>query len=258
MSDLPELWRFRELLWTLLARDLTVRYRQTLLGVAWVVVRPLAGMAVFTVVFGRLAGLPSEGYPYPLFVLSALIPWTFFSSAVSAAGNSLTGSAGLIGKIHFPRIILPAASVCNALVDLLVTSIFLLCLLPLFGVPFGPGLALFPLALVPLLLLAFGLGTLSSALVVSYRDFGGLMAFLLQLWMYLTPVVYPASLVPPGWRRLLSLNPVAAQVDAFRAVFLGKPFDWASLAISTAVSAAIFLGGVAYFHRVERRFADVI
>lgn len=256
--DFGEIWRFRELLFTLVARDITVRYRQTLLGAAWVLVRPLLGVAIFTVVFGRLVKVPSDGYPYPVFVLAALVPWSFFASAVAACGNSLVGSAGLVSKVYFPRLIVPLASVGSALVDLLVSTAFLALLLPAFGIPPTARLALFPLLLVPSILLALGVGTFFSALIVSYRDFGGLMGFLLQLWMYVTPVVYPASLVPADWRWLLSFNPVAAQVEGFRSAFLGKPFDLPALAVSAAVSAFLFLASGLYFSRVERRFADVI
>lgn len=256
--DFREIWRFRELLLTLVSRDVTVRYRQTLLGMAWVVIRPLLGVAIFTVVFGRLARIPSDGYPYPLFVLAALIPWNFFSSGVSASGNSLVGSAGMIGKVYFPRLVLPLASIGGPTVDLAVSSLFLLLLLPAFAVPLGPNLLAFPLLFVSLLLFSLGVGTLFSVLIVSYRDFGGLMAFLLQVWMYATPVVYSSTLVPPAWRPILLLNPLAALVEGFRSVFLGKPFDWAAIGVSSAVSLALFVAAAMLFSRAERRFADVI
>jgi lipopolysaccharide transport system permease protein len=258
LPDFREVWKFRELLATLVARDVTIRYRQTLLGVAWVVLRPLLGVAIFTVVFGKLARIPSDGYPYPVFVLAGLVPWNFFASAATAAGNSLVGSAGLIGKIYFPRLVLPLASVGGAVVDFAVSAAFLLLLLPVYGVPFGPNLLALPLAFLPLLAFSLAVGTLFSILIVSYRDFGGLMAFLFQVWMYATPIVYSSTLVPPAWRPLLLANPLAAQVEAFRSVFLGKPFDLPSLAVSSAVSFALFLAALACFSRSERRFADVI
>ncbi|HEY5995928.1 MAG TPA: ABC transporter permease [Candidatus Deferrimicrobiaceae bacterium] len=258
MPDFGEVWRYRELLWTLVARDITVRYRQTLLGVAWVVIRPLLGVAIFTVVFGKLARIPSDGYPYPLFVLAALIPWTFFSSTASACGNSLIGSAGLIGKVYFPRLVLPLASAGGPTVDLAVSSLFLVLLLPFFGARPGPGLLALPLLVACLFLFSLGVGTLFSVLIVSYRDFGGLMAFMLQVWMYATPVVYSSTLVPPAWRPLLLLNPLSALVEGFRSAFLGKPFEPGPLAVSASVSVLLFLAAAAVFSKAERRFADVI
>jgi lipopolysaccharide transport system permease protein len=223
-----------------------------------VILRPLLGMAVFTLIFGVLVKIPSDGSPYAVFVFSALLPWNFFAGAVGAAGNSLVGSSGLISKVYFPRLIIPAASVGSGIVDLAVSSLFLLILLPLFGVAWSAGLLAVPLLALAVLFLALGVGTLFSALIVAYRDFAAVMAFLLQFWMFATPVVYPSSLVPEAWRWVLHLNPMAALVEGFRAAFLGKPFDGVGLSVSVALALAVFLAGVAYFERVEGRFADVI
>jgi lipopolysaccharide transport system permease protein len=256
--DLREIWNYRELLWILAARDIKVRYRQTALGVAWVILRPVLSVAIFTAVFGYLAKIPSEGYPYPVFVLAALVPWTFFSAAVAASGNSVMGSTGLIGKIYFPRLIIPMASIGSTIVDFAFSSVFLLVLLPLFGIAWTPSLLWIPALLLMVLCLALGVGTLFSALIVRYRDFVGLMGYLLQVWMYATPVVYPASLVPERWRWVLFLNPMAGLTEGFRAAFLGKPLEPVPVALSCVSAAAILAAGAAYFAKMERRFADII
>jgi len=256
--DPGEIWNYRELLWILTARDIKVRYKQTALGVLWVILRPVLSVAIFTVVFGYLVKVPSDGYPYPVFVLAGLIPWTLFSSAVAASGNSLVGSAGLISKIYFPRLIIPAASIGSALVDFAFSAAFLLAIMPLFGVPWSPSLLWLPVLLLLVFFLALGVGALFSALIVSYRDFVGLMGYLLQVWMYATPIVYPASLFPERWRWVLYLNPMAGLTEGFRAAFLGKPMEPGPLALSSIMVIAAMGIGVAYFGKTERRFADVI
>ncbi|MBM2827685.1 MAG: Transport permease protein [Actinobacteria bacterium] len=258
MLDLGELWRYRELLGVLVRRDLKVRYKQTVIGVAWVILRPLASMAIFTLVFGMLVRVPSDGYPYALFVFSALLPWTYFSGAVLLSGNSLVSSSGLVGKVSFPRLIIPVAAVAGGLVDLCISVAVLLAILPVFGVGWTMNLLAVPILALGIIMAALGVGTLFSALTVAYRDFGHLAGFALQIWMYLTPVVYPESLIPERWRFLLLANPMAALVEGFRAAFLGKPFDFGAIAVSLALSAAVFAAGVAYFGKVERRFADII
>ncbi len=253
-----EFWAYRELLWVLVLRDLKVRYKQTALGVLWVIIRPLATMVLFTLIFGKLARIPSDGYPYAAFVLAALIPWTFFANAVGASGNSLVGSAGLINKIYFPRLIIPVAAVGSGLVDLAISVAFLLAVMPLFGVAWSPNLLAAPILLVAVLLIAIGVGSLFSALTAAYRDFGSILGYVLQVWMYATPVIYPSSLIPEGWRWVLHANPMAALIEGFRSAFLGKPFDLPALGVSFAMAAAIFVAGVAYFEKIERRFADII
>lgn len=258
MLDARELWSYRELLWVLVLRDIKVRYKQTVLGVLWVVMRPLASMVLFTLVFGKLARIPSDGHPYAVFVFAALVPWTFFSGAVAASGNSLVGHAGLIKKVYFPRLIIPIAAMGSGLVDLAVSTLFLLAIMPLFGVGVSANLLAFPVLLAAVVLLALGVGTLFSALTAAYRDFGSILAFVLQIWMYATPVIYPASLVPGAWRWVLHLNPMAALIEGFRSAFFGKPFDLPALGVSCAAAAAVFVAGVAYFEKIERRFADII
>ncbi len=256
--DVGELWAYRELLREFVLRDIKVRYKQTLLGVVWVILRPLASMVLFTLIFGKLARIPSDGYPYAIFVFAALVPWTFFAGAVGASGNSLVGSAGLIGKIYFPRLLVPVAAVAGGLVDFAVSAAFLLAVMPLFGVAFTPNLLAVPVLLVGILLVAVGVGTLFSALTAVYRDFASVLGFVLQIWMYATPVIYPASLVPADWRWVLRLNPMAALIEGFRSAFLGRPFDLPAIGVAFALAAAIFAVGVACFGKIERRFADII
>ncbi len=258
LLDWRALWAYRELLWVLGTRDVKVRYKQSVLGAAWAVIRPLSAMAVFSIIFGHLAKMPSDGLPYPVFVFTALLPWTFFSSTVSASAQSLVGSSHLISKVYFPRLIIPLASIGAALVDLLVSLAILLVMMALYGVAWSPRLLAAPLIVLAVAVAALGVGTLLSALTVSYRDFTHITPFLLQLWMYATPIVFPLSLVPEKWRWLMALNPMTGLVEAFRSAFLGRPFDIPSIALSVAVSLAMLVAGVLYFERAERRFADVI
>lgn len=258
MLNWRELWAYRELLWVLTARDIKVRYKQSVLGAAWAVIRPFTTMVIFSVVFGRLAGMPSEGYPYPVFVYAALLPWTFFSTAIATSGQSLVGSAHLINKVYFPRLIIPLASAGAAMVDLLVSTGILLLMMAWYGVGWSWNLLAAPLLLLAVVFTALGVGTLLSALTVAYRDFNHITPFLVQIWMYVTPVVFPVSLVPAKWQWLLYLNPMTGLVEGFRSAFLAKPFDVTGLAVSFAVAVVFFVVGIAYFERVERRFADII
>lgn len=258
MLDWRELWAYRELLWVLTTRDIRVRYKQSVLGAGWAIIRPFTAMVIFSVVFGQLAKLPSDGYPYPVFVYAALLPWTFFSSAISSSGQSMVGSSSLISKVYFPRLIIPLASVGAGLVDLFISSGILMLMMLWYGVGWSWNLLAAPLLLLAVVFSALGIGTLLSALTVSYRDFTHITPFLLQIWMYITPVVFPVSLVPPQWQWLLYLNPMTGLVEGFRAAFLGKPFDLTGLLVSFAVAVMTFAVGVAYFERVERRFADII
>lgn len=258
MLDWRELWAYRELLWVLTARDVKVRYKQTVLGAAWAVIRPFTTMVIFSIVFGQLAKMPSEGYPYPIFVYAALLPWTFFSTAIAASAQSLVGSAHLVSKVYFPRLIIPLASAGSGLVDLLISTAILFLMMLWYGVPWSWQLVAVPLLLLAVVFAALGVGTLLCALTVAYRDFTHITPFLIQIWMYVTPVVFPISLVPPRWQWLLYLNPMTGLVEGFRAAFLGKPFDATGLLISFAVALALFVLGVAYFERAERRFADII
>lgn len=258
MLDWRELWAYRELLWVLTARDVKVRYKQTVLGAAWAVIRPFTTMVIFSVVFGQLAKMPSEGYPYPVFVYAALLPWTFFSTAIAASAQSLVGSAHLVSKVYFPRLIIPLASAGSGLVDLLISTAILFLMMLWYGVPWSWHLLAAPLLLLAVVFAALGIGTLLCALTVAYRDFTHITPFLIQIWMYVTPVVFPVSLVPARWQWLLYLNPMTGLVEGFRAAFLGKPFDIVGLLVSFMVASGLFALGVAYFERAERRFADII
>lgn len=258
MLNLRELWAYRELVWVLTLRDVRVRYKQTVLGAGWAVIRPVMAMAIFTVVFGRLAQMPSEGIPYPVFVYSGLLPWTFFAAAVSASANSLVGSQQLVSKVYFPRLIIPLSSVGSGLVDLLIATVVLLVLMLFYGVPLSKTLLLTPVLFLSVTMAALGVGTLLSALNVAYRDFRHIEPFLVQIWMYVSPVIYPVTLIPEKWRWLIYLNPMSGLIEAFRAVFLQKPVDFVGLGISCGVGLAIFVFGIAYFERVERRFADIV
>lgn len=258
MLDWRELWAYRELLWVLTMRDIKVRYKQTVLGAAWAIIRPVLTMLIFSVVFGQLAKMPSDGFPYPVFVYAGLLPWTFFAASIGASGQSLVGSAHLVSKVYFPRLIIPLSSVGAGLVDLLISTAILLLMMLWYGVGWSVNLLAAPLLLLAVVFTALGVGTLLSALTVAYRDFTHVTPFLVQIWMYVTPVVFPVSLVPERWQWLMYLNPMTGLVEGFRSAFLGKPFDLTGLGISFAIAAAFFIIGVAYFEKVERRFADII
>jgi len=258
MLDWRELWAYRELLWVLTARDIKVRYKQTVLGAGWAILRPFLTMVIFSVVFGQLAKMPSDGYPYPVFVYAALLPWTFFSNAINASAQSLVGSAHLVSKVYFPRLIIPLASAGAGLLDLIISTGILLLMMLWYGVGWSWNLAAAPLLLMAVVFAALGVGTLLSALTVAYRDFTHINPFLVQVWMYVTPVIFPVSLVPERWQWVLYLNPMTGLVEGFRSAFLGKPFDVVGLGVSFLVAAALFVTGITYFEKVERRFADII
>jgi lipopolysaccharide transport system permease protein len=257
--DWRDIWKRRELLYFLVWRDIKVRYKQTTLGAAWALLQPLATMVVFTVVFGRFSGLAaSTDVPYPVFVLAALLPWTFFSNGVAQAGQSLLTSSNLISKIYFPRILVPLAPVLAGLMDLGVSLLCLFVLMPWYGVSFSATTPLAILFLGGVLLAAAAVGTLLSALVVVYRDVRHVIAFVLQLWMFLSPVAYPLEVVPERWRPWYALNPMAGMIGGFRAAILGGAFDWAAIAISSASIVVILIVALGYFRSVERRLADII
>lgn len=258
-ADLSELWAHRELVLILAWRDVQVRYRQTAIGVAWVVLQPLAAMAIFSVVFGRLAGMPSDRLPYPLFALAGLAPWLYFANAVGGASGSLVANSALISKVYFPRLAIPLASVLAGLVDLLITTGALLVAMMFFGVLPGPGALLLPALAALAAVAALSVSVWLSALDVQYRDVRYAIPFLLQIWLFATPVVYPSSLVPETWRALVGLNPMASIVELFRWAATGAPAPSPGmLATSAAVTLVLLVTGVYYFRRAERTFADVI
>jgi lipopolysaccharide transport system permease protein len=202
--------------------------------------------------------MPSDGIPYPIFVYAALLPWTFFATAVSTSGQSLVGATHLVSKVYFPRLIIPLSSIGAGLIDLLISTGILLLMMLWYGVGWGPNLLAAPLLMLAVVFAALGIGTLLSALTVAYRDFTHVTPFMVQIWMYATPVIFPVSLVPEQWRWVMFLNPMAGMVEGFRSAFLDRPFDLQGIAISLTVALVIFLFGVAYFEKVERRFADII
>jgi lipopolysaccharide transport system permease protein len=258
MLDWRELWAYRELLWVLAARDIQVRYKQTALGVAWAVIRPVAMMAIFSAVFGHFANMPSDGAPYPVFVLAGLLPWLFFAGAVQSAAQSMLGSSHLISKVYFPRLVVPIAAASAGLIDLLISMALLLLMMAWFGTGFSARLLGIPALVALVLLVSLGIGILLCALTVLYRDFSHITPFLIQIGMYLTPVVFPVSIVPVSLRWLLYLNPMTGVVEASRSVFLDKPMDWTGVLASVAAGVVLLALGVAYFEKAERRFADII
>lgn len=248
----------RGLLYFLALRDVKVRYKQTLLGAAWAVLQPLMTMAVFWVVLGRLVGVPSDGLPYPVFALAALVPWGFFAHGLAQGAESLVGNASLVSKVYFPRLVIPVAGVLSGLVDLAVATAALGLVLALFRVAPGPALALAPLYLLLVAATALGAGLWLAALNAKYRDVRHAVPFLVQLWFFLSPVTYPLSLVPGRWRTLYALNPLAGALEGFRACVTGGAPAVDLTAISAAAAAALLAGGALYFRRMERTFADVI
>jgi len=257
--DLAEVWRYRSLLLFLTLRDIQLRYKQTALGIAWAVLQPTATMLVFTLFFGKLAKLPSDGKPYSLFVLTALVPWQLFAYALTQSSNSLVAEQRLITKVYFPRLIVPLASVLSGLVDFFVTLLLLIGMLVWYGQPIGPSLITVPLFALFALLTALSFGIWLATLNVQYRDVRYTIPFLLQFWMFVSPVAYPASLVPEAYRAWYGLNPMAGVVEGFRWALLGTTAPaWDLIAVSVAVVALLLAGGLFYFRRFEKTFADVV
>ena len=255
---LRELWEYRELLYFLVWRDVKVRYKQTALGAAWAIIQPLFTMIVFSVFFGRLAGLPSDGLPYPVFSYTALVPWTYFATALAMSSNSLVDHARLITKVYFPRLLVPAASVLAGLLDLAIASTVLVGMILYYGIVPGPAVLLLPAFVILAAATALGVGLWLSALNVQYRDVRYTIPFLVQFWLFLTPVAYSSSLVPERWRALYGLNPMTGVVEGFRWALLGKADPPGALLFVSVASVILLLGGgLFYFRRMERRFADV-
>jgi len=256
--NLAELWHYRELIYFLAWRDVKVRYKQTLIGVVWVLFQPLAMMAVFWLIFGRVVqGVPSDGVPYPLYVLVALLPWQFFSRVISESTSSLITDQRLITRVYFPRLVVPIATALTAFVDFALAMFLVGLLMMWFGTFPGPPVLLLPLAMLLMVAAALGVGFWLSALNVEYRDVMHAIPFLVQLWFFVTPVVYSVSWLPQQWEMLFSLNPMTAVVDGFRSCLLGselaRPY---SAAISAAVAITLFVSGVIWFRRRERSFVD--
>lgn len=260
--NLREVWAYRELFFFLTWRDIKVRYRQTLLGAFWAILQPLGTVLVFTVVFGKLAKIPSEGVPYELFAYAAMAPWIFFANTVTSAGNSLVYSADLITKVYFPRLIIPVAAVGLSLVDFLVSFAFLMGLMLWYGQGVTVHLLLLPVLIVLTALLAVGCGIILAALNVKYRDVGHATPFLLQLAMFATPIIYPISAIPPSWpwlRFLMTLNPMAGIVEGYRAaLFVGYPLNGLALACSALITLFVVVGSAYLFRHLEKSFADLV
>jgi lipopolysaccharide transport system permease protein len=256
--NLKDLWEYRELLYFLTWRDIKVRYKQTALGAAWAVIQPLLTTAAFSVFFGGLARMPSDGIPYPLFTYAALLPWGFFSNALGAASNSLVGSANLISKVYFPRLVIPLSSVLSGLVDFAVAFLVLVGMVAYFGLSLSPTILLFPLFLALALVAALGVGLWLSALNVQYRDVRYVLPFLSQLWLLATPVAYPSSLLAEPWRTLYGLNPMVGVVEGFRWALLGSAAPGPMTLASGLAAVGLLVGGAFYFRRMERTYADLV
>ncbi|HUS09728.1 MAG TPA: ABC transporter permease [Pyrinomonadaceae bacterium] len=256
--NLSELWSYRELLYFLTLRDIKVRYKQTLMGVAWVIIQPLTTMLIFTLVFNRFVRLDAGSLPYPLFALSGLLLWLFFANAVTNSTHSLISNANLITKVYFPRMFIPAASVAAGVVDLLVAFLLLIVMVFYYGITLTSNLLLLPLFILMMTLLALGVGLLSAALTVKYRDLRHALPFIIQLWMFASPVIYPASIVPAGWKWLLTINPAAGIIEGFRASLAGDAFNWKQVGISAVITSVLLVCSVYVFRRFEDTFADVV
>lgn len=256
--DVRELWAEREVALTLALKDIRVRYKQTFLGVAWAVLRPLVGVLILSVIFGRLAQLPADGLPYPVFVYTGLAVWLYFSSAVTTGAQSLVDNRDLVTKVYFPRLLAPLGAVAPDLVDLFVNILIIAVFLGIYSVAPGAELALLPVWILAAVAFAFAVGLWLSALNVKYRDVKHVLPFLLQVWFYVSPVVYASSLVEGGWRYVYALNPIVTVIDGFRWSLAGGPPPGIEALVSLAVGLAILVGGFVYFRRVERYFADLI
>ena len=255
-----DLWRYRELFYFLSWRDVLVRYKQTVIGIAWSVIRPFLTMVVFTIVFGKLAKLPSEGIPYPLLVFTALLPWQFFANSLGEASTSIISNANMLTKVYFPRIVIPATSIIVSLMDLLISFVMLFFLMMWYG--FTPSVRAFTLPLFLILACAasFGVSLWLSALNVKYRDFRYVVPFIVQFGLYVSPVGFSSGIVPERWRFLYSLNPMVGVIDGFRWALLGEDMAlyWPGIILSTAITAVILVSGFKYFRKTEKIMADVI
>ena len=257
--DLNAVWHYRELLYFLIWRDIKVRYKQTVIGAGWAVLQPLMTMVIFSIVFGNFAKIPSDGVPYPVFAYAALLPWNFFAQALSRSGNSLVGSANLITKVYFPRLVIPIAAAVASIVDFAIALVILLGMMIWFSIPPTWATLTLPLFLALSLVTALSVGLWLSALHVRYRDVGYIIPFLTQVWMYASPVVYPVSVVPEKWRLVYSLNPIVGVIEGFRWALLNTHTpDFSAMAISGVIVIALLLGGIVYFRQMEQTFADVI
>jgi homopolymeric O-antigen transport system permease protein len=257
-SEWNELLHYRDLLYFLVRRDLSIRYKQTLLGVAWAVLQPFLTMVVFSIFFGGLAGIPSDGIPYPVFAYLGLLPWTYFSGSVSRSSASLVAHANLLGKVYFPRVIIPLSATVSALIDFAIAGVVLLGLMAWYGVFPAPTILLFIPLTALTAVLALGVGMWLAALNVQYRDVQHATPFLMQIWMFATPIVYPNSIVPDAYRFVFDLNPMAGIIAAYRDCALGNPISWPSLGMAFLVALIVLCIGLWQFRRMDRYFADIV
>ena len=256
---LGEVWQYRELLYFLIWRDIKVRYKQTALGAAWAIIQPLFSMLIFSLFFGRLAKMPSDGIPYPLFSLAALVPWTFFANGLNQSSNSLVASANLLKKVYFPRLVIPIATVLAGVVDFALSFVVLLGLMAFYGIAPTINLLWMPLFLLLALVTSLGVGLWMSALNVKYRDVRYIVPFVIQVWMFSTPIVYPSSLLPASWRTIYGLNPMVGVVEGFRWALLGtNTLPGFMIAVSATAALFILIGGAFYFRHMEKSFADIV
>jgi lipopolysaccharide transport system permease protein len=257
--NLRELWDYRELLYFLTWRDIKVRYKQTVLGAAWAIIQPFFTMVVFSLFFGRLAKIPSEGLPYPIFSFAALVPWTFFAHSLTNSSNSLVASGNLIKKVYFPRLAIPLATALSGVVDFVIAFVVLLGMMLYYGITPTINVLWLPAFLLLALVTSLGVGLWLSALNVQFRDVRYTLPFLTQVWLFSTPIAYPSSLVPEQWRALYGINPMVGVVDGFRWVLLGTDTQpGLMISVSVFVALAIFVSGLFYFRRMEKTFADVV
>lgn len=256
--DLREIWAYRELATSFALKDLKVRYKQTFFGIAWAAIQPLVAALVFTIFFGRLAGLPADGIPYAVFAYSGLTIWVYFSASVSAAAQSLVDNRDLVSKVYFPRVLAPGAAVVPALVGLAISLPILAVFMAAYGVAPGPELALLPVWIVAAIALAFATGLWLSALNVKYRDVRHVLGFLMQIWLFVSPVAYSSSLVEGGWKYVYALNPMVAVLEGFRWSLTGTPAPGMEALVSLAVGVLLLVSGAVYFRKVETYFADLI
>ena len=254
--QLKDAWAHRELLYFLIWRDLKVRYRQTLLGVTWVVIQPVLMTIVFTIFFSKLGHFQSEGVPYPLFAYAGLLPWTFFANSIMTGSSSLLSNSYLITKVYFPRVLIPTAIVGVRLVDLLIASAVLIGLMLFYGVAISRHMLMLPVLVAESTVLAVAVSSWLSVLNIKYRDIGTLLPVLVQLWMFASPIIYPSSMVPARWRSLYSLNPLVGIVENFRAAFFGLPFDWRAMAVSAGVTLGLFVCAIHIFNRWQESLVD--
>ncbi|MBM4146605.1 MAG: ABC transporter permease, partial [Nitrospira sp.] len=254
-----DIWHYRELFYFLAWRDILVRYKQTVIGVAWSLIRPLLTMVIFTIIFGKLAKLPSEGVPYPVLVFAALLPWQFFANSFSESSNSLIANSNLLSKVYFPRIILPVSTVIVSLVDFFISFVFLAALMVWYQFLPDWRIITLPFFLILASLAAFGFGLWIAALNVKYRDFRYVVPFFIQFGLYVSPVGFSSSIIPGNWRLLYSINPMVGVIDGFRWALLGQNIQlyWPGFLLSIALTLLIFVSGLRYFRKTERTFADV-